>query len=442
MYQHLSPSSRPVPGIPNGVSPPPQSRDGTASSRYFTPKPPIGTVLVPSSSPISQPQNFYPPQPLHHYSFDPSMPGYNHVNNWGQSNWNGVDPFAYGNGVSRSPDANFSRPFHSGERRLPDDHDSVESGPPRKRLNLGESYGDGTAYPIAQSPEILRPGQRRRLMNPANGVVGSPHSSDDSFPDGSTLVANMAPQSRIIRGQRPGTTHGSPPMTSRKAESDEKLTKFIMINPHEPRGRVTAAYHQCGGDISKATHLLLSPAFQPDILSIPSSSPSTPSVSGRVKEVDEEREASRAAAKARAMNSSIYRNRQMLETGHSSTTSTPPSIVTVAPPSPTSPAVAPRPALRRLKKRVLDSGSEAEVEPESDSEVEIIKEGMWSQIKGEGYYEAKALDSFNSLASDALMELSGLFLFIIEEVYIYLAIRLHHGTSTAHNLIASFRFCR
>ena len=55
----------------------------------------------------------------------------------------------------------------------------------------------------------------------------------------------------------------------------------------------------------------------------------------------------------------------------------------------------------------MDSGSEPEADPESDSEVEVIKESKWSQIKAEGYYEAKALDSFNTLVSDALMELSG-----------------------------------
>ncbi|KAF9012372.1 SNF2 family N-terminal domain-containing protein [Cyathus striatus] len=382
---------------PSYVLPPAQSRDATFSSRFFpsTPSSTYGNVLVPNSSPLAPDDS----------SLIYGSPGEFHQHDVATTNvsksWNSgrslfpSDPLSAPSGFvssTTSTHASFRHQWSTDMRHVDPMHDD---GPPRKRMNLGTSLDTYSTPESASSPQILRPGQRRRRPTDALSF-----SSDDSLPDASQILHGTRP--RITRN-RPSP---SPDTSSTMEPSDEtKFTRFRLTMPTEPPPRVRAAWIQAGGDIKKATALLSDSSWSPSASAKEAKERKLDEHMGRVKEVDEATKAQRAAVKEKGKKSMIYANRGVLETKPIATSSsTPPSSklamnLAGSPPAPMSPVpVQPR---KRAKKLVVDSESEGELAA-SDEEDHQMKKGRTVST-----YEARALDYFNITGSEALQELTG-----------------------------------
>lgn len=279
-------------------------------------------------------------------------------------------------------------------RRM-DEDDGSDNERPRKRANVAQTSStslDAGDLHSPTSPEILRPGQKRTFPSNKLATMSTPPSSDESLID-THSTATGPPKSRLVRGHRPP-----------KEEDDPALTKFLTVNAWMDRKDVTAAYHYCKGDIKEATKLLLNSNFSAASLRTEASSSSPPAtvtlpnphIVGKVKEVDEEREAARAAAREMAAKSSIYKKRANLDV--STTTSVTPK--TPAPIEMNSSPVQIRAPRAKAKKRIVDSGSEVE----SDSGGHVRR----PDVHREGYYERKAMDSLNTFGLESLRELTGM----------------------------------
>ena len=269
--------------------------------------------------------------------------------------------------------------------------DGSDNERPRKRANLAQS--PRLSIPVTSppgspdSPEILRAGQKRKLVSNRSMAMSSSISSEEAFSESSSAIAGPS-NPRIVRGSRP------------PSQSDPGLTKFRLVNVDKSPALVEAAWYAAGGDTRKATSLLLDPDFHPSQSSPAkppsSSSPPVARVVGKVEEVQTEREAKRAQEKQLAAKSAIYRT-QRLDTTPPPSSSPSQALDSVS--SPDKP--------RRIKKaadvrrRVLDSASEEEPDVTievSDSEIEIEKLDS---------FEKQTLDAFNKLDLGSLRELGG-----------------------------------
>ncbi|THH07226.1 hypothetical protein EW145_g3523 [Phellinidium pouzarii] len=368
-------------GMPSG--PPAQARDATNSSRYFPTTSLNGTVLVPNSSPIGQDSKYQPYQTYQSMSDSSSMSNFNQHNSWTQ-NMNGhADPlsrpsgFVASTGVNNAPITRPTPPPTS-VRRMVDDGERSDSDRPRKRAHLNQSSSDPLDMVLGSppSPEIARAGQKRRLASNKSFISPSSQSSaDESLPDTKTLLPGSS-KSRIVRGDRP---------------VDTALQRLRVANAWIPKENVDAAYHMSNGDIRRASHLLLDPNFSPPSRQTPSvtSTQDTLRVVGKVKEVDEEREAKRIHQKEIAAKSAIYKRRATVDQPSSSTSVMPLSPAAADPES--SPTRI-RPSRSKPRKQVIESASE----DESEVDVEQVNSS-----------EKKAWDSLNTFGADALRELTG-----------------------------------
>lgn len=297
------------------------------------------------------------------------------------------------NGIA--PHASLRRPFD--DRRL---DGGQEEGPPRKRMNRGPSPSPSGIMDSPGSPDIQRPGQKRRaVVN--HSIESHSTSSDESIPD----VANMFAESskpRIVRGRASDTPDSTNRPPTSDSASEAKFISFKMTMPTESNTRCRAAWQLTNGDVRKATELLLDPHWVPT--PVPLASKPSNEITGRVKEIDEQTKAQRAAVKEKGKKSAIYAHRPVLE-AKAQRPVTPPvskAAIDLTASSPITPEIA-APRRKRIKKMVVDSESELEL---TDSDEEPApKRG-----KQENMDIIRALEYFNSTDSEALQQLTGTFL--------------------------------
>lgn len=281
--------------------------------------------------------------------------------------------------------------------------DSEEGERPHKRINRGESENHIDLLRKPDSLDVLRPAAPKRFDD---SVSMSSVSSDESLPDASDSNAGPS-RSRIIRRM---TT--PPPPSSSEPTAPEKEAKFNVwriLNMHHATDVLRAAWQQASGDETKATSLLNDPTFKPPSVSASTSAPgravvkNAPPNSSRDKGRDDVNKAQRAAVRERGKKSVIYQ-RPHVENKH--VVSTPPTSSSALPKSsprtPWSPEVA-KPGGKRLKRKVVDSDSEAEV----DNEPPVRVNGK--RIKDESSDEHRVLKYFNTTSVEGLQELTGMF---------------------------------
>ena len=388
--------------VPSFV-PPLQSRDATAPTRYHPPSTPSrGIILVPNSSPLTQSTGYHQPyQPYHlqNTQDSSSMIGFSQFNQWSQSGPSTVpdvlsssSEFVHGSGPAHATFTRPSRPWGGDVRPLSEVDGLADEGPPRKRINRGTSSDAqpfGTMTP--GSPDIQRPGQRRKQNTSAEGQS---HSSDDSMMDSRSSLGG--PSKRIVRGERPS-----------HADSYE-FTVFQLSHPGHDPTTLKAAWIEAKGNDNKASSLLSDSSWKPQPTSTPSNSstkvPSTPIPGhpveiGRVEEVDEATKAHRVALKEKAKKSSIYANRATLDTRRSPAVNNIviPGAMSPASPSSTPAIVVPR---RKRAKKLIISDDEAEA---TESEDELPKARKYGEIPR----EKAAFEYFNQANADAIQELTG-----------------------------------
>ena len=310
------------------------------------------------------------------------------------------DPLSASSGFvngGRAVYASFTRSYGGDVRRMSEVDGYAEDGPPRKRINRG---GPVDILPVLGahspgSPEIQRLGQRRKANVNLGGLSTS---SEDSMPDiRHSLEPSSTGQSRLLRGQRPGSSEPTAPRDA--THNKDAFAMFRLSNIERDINLVQAAWTQAGGEEKKATTLLNDPSWKPETKSPKlNSSPGPTAETGRVAEVDEATKANRAALREKAKKSSIYANRIMLDTNQS----TPPSVVSASsitivasPTSPSTPLVIPR---RRRVNKVVVSDSD-----QSDSD------GEAGHSKSPPVHDTarRALDFLNTANTEGLQELTG-----------------------------------
>ncbi|KAG6832596.1 hypothetical protein H0H92_014432 [Tricholoma furcatifolium] len=377
--------------------PPSQSRDATVPSRYFPTTPSSnGTILVPSSSPLTADGAYSPYQPYGHpYGYDVAPgPSDTYSNNWAHRRPMVSDPLMAPSGFISSgnnPNASLRRPWGGDSDQV----GGVQDGPPRKRVNLGTSHDASDVVTSPPSPEIQRPGHRRRMLN--HSIDSSSTASDDSLPD--VTQALGGPSKPRIKRRRSLSLDNA---TNTEATPDTKFIRFRLTMPMESPRRVEAAWKSAGGDVKKATELLSDSTWVPP--------PPSPAVTeegkdsvGRVKEIEEASKAKREAAKEKGKKSLIYANRPILDLKPPSI-ATPPQVKrtidlsATIPASPETPVVVPR--RKRIQKMVVQSDSDEDFEDSSDDDGE-------RQGRVDANDDMRALEYFNTSGADALQELSG-----------------------------------
>ncbi len=383
--------------------PPAQSRDATATSRYFSLTPSSsGTILVPSSSP-KRPDlsDASKPVPNALSLFDDEIPGLTRSDPQVRSIPSPTDPlsapsgFRHANGVSN---ASFTRPSSAMNRKLSDMEDMEDGGRPRKRLNMGPTNSrDPIDFLTPGTPEVRKPEQRHAGPNTSLSSISL--SSDDSFPDAKDIV-NGASRPRIIRGQR--APEEKPSSTSTQANDDEqRFTRFRLTQIEHDTEVVRAAWLEAGGDVPKASALLVEPSWKPRTKTPPPPPPKAPEAAvetGRVKEIVDANKAQRLAVKEKGKKSMIYKNRVIdgkptSDAGPSTPPASkpPPMIID----SPSSPEIGRR---KRLRRKVIASDSEAEfVDSDEDS-------GDDDKTNAD---EQRALEYYNESSPEGLQELTG-----------------------------------
>lgn len=393
-------------------TPPSQSRDATSSSRFFPVQPANGAVIVPNSSPLRHNTSDGPYRPYQTAPEGVGVPGLFPQNGWAQKARGRVDPLSRPSGFVASTDvnnANVTR-FNPGtSRRIAIDDDGSDKEPPRKRANIRQTSSDLVDL-VPDSPEVTRPGQKRKLPTSSSVSGYSPPSSEESLPGPS--------KSRIVRGERP-TAKAS------NLEDDPDFKKFAMGFPWLPRDDVKGAYRRSNSNVKEASARLLDPNYYPGSLrsyaepqpaasptpsrsivvspsTISSSSltPRAPIAVGKVKEIEQEREAARASAKEKAAKSSIYKMRADLDHKSPPPVSAPSSSIHVfrVDDSP----IQPRRRGGRLQKLRVDSDAEESGKDDDEGETETPAK------KARGVdYEQKALDCLNAYGIDALREFTG-----------------------------------
>lgn len=381
--------------------PPAQSRDGTVSSRYFSATPPsAGNILVPSSSPLLSDSSHLQHRAAHDNGSDDTIPGLHHTDMGRPPPRPFVDDpltapsgFIIGNSTASSS-SGYSRGIRDDRSTEPQEGRDGER--PLKRQNRGQSPPSPDPLNVLDtpdSPEIVRPGQRRK---PNGAVPMSIVSSDDSFSEASKDAGPSRP--RLIRGPR------TVPQTPPTPQSDAAATRFRISHPEHDPTRAQAAWQEAGGDVARATALLNDSSWQPhrpsNIATV--KTPQKSVESGRVKELEDATKAGRAALREKGKKSMIYAKSALPTTTPPASkaipnTTKPAPATPVRPPTPDSPEVS-LPQPKRLKRKIIDSDSEPDFDDSEDDR---------HSSDAEDANEQQAYDYFNSASSEALQELTG-----------------------------------
>jgi SWI/SNF-related matrix-associated actin-dependent regulator of chromatin subfamily A containing DEAD/H box 1 len=246
-------------------------------------------------------------------------------------------------------------------------------------------------------------GQRRRTN--ASSVL----SSDESVPELDKTENDAGPsRPRIVRGHQSDPPTSVPPTPSPRstdhanADSIARYNRFKIISQfYHSEAKIRYAWQQAKEDMRRATELLQDPNFSvPAPASVVKAKPPRPTVeTGKVRELEEASKAERLRVREMGKKSAIYANSAL-------TSSTPPPskadgdkpLPTPVPATPGSPEVV-RPRGKRLKRKIIDSDSEAELSG-SEDEKRISRR--------EATAEDEALAYYNSASAEALQELSGM----------------------------------
>ena len=315
----------------------------------------------------------------------PPLSNLNHINSRAQDLRGHIDPLSKPSGFVASTDVNNAsktRPIASQGRALVNDDGESDNERPRKRVRPISDPLNLFAPGSPPSPEITRPGQRR----PAAKMTGPSLSlSSDGSYSGQTNRASSGPKKS----------------SGRESSIPEALKTFRVVNAWIDQEKVDAAFYKANGDISLATNLVLDPDFHPKTQQTPPSSSSTttptgapppPRIVGKVKEVEEEREAKRAHQRDIASKSHIYRRRSAVDPSSPSSSSVSLAPVVTEPDS--SPI---RQPLTRLKQRRVVIESESEDDSSGNDDTSQLIDS----------FEKRTLQSFNEFGNDALRELTG-----------------------------------
>lgn len=338
---------------------------------------------MPSSSPLAQEKNARQYTPYSEMTSTSPMPNTPLTKSWSYSMNARADPLSKPSGFVTSTEVNnasSTRQISLADGRRFDDDGASDNDRPRKRPNLSVDSVIAVSPGSPPSPEIIRAGQKRKVAASRTLLSSSSISSDESLPAVSSLVAGSS-KPRIARGAAP---------------VDSKLQNLRVSHAWLPHDHVDVAYHRSNGNVLQATRLLSDPDFNPKAKPIPpvsmsvTSTPDSIRVVGKVKEVEEEREAARMHQKEIAAKSSIYKRRATVDQPSPSGSAPPPSSTVIElDSSPVRPRI-----VRGNPRKVIDSASE---DDQSEDEIQLPRNSPTH----------KALDSLNTLSSDALVQLTG-----------------------------------
>ncbi|KAI0663601.1 SNF2 family N-terminal domain-containing protein [Cubamyces menziesii] len=385
-------------------APPAQSRDATATSRYFSSTPSSsGTVLVPSSSPLRSDHVDNSKHSRNAWNlFDDEVPGLTRSDPQVLPTPHLADPLTMPSGFRPPSDvanASSTRISSATSRKLSETEDMDDGDRPRKRLNMGPTGSqDPIDFLTSSSPEVRKAAQK--LTGPDTSL--SSLSSDDSLLD-SRVVANGA--ARPPRRDPQPQAESKPPSSSpTQATADEgRFTRFRLTQIEHDTDVVRAAWAEAAGDVPKASALLNDPTWKPKAKTPPPKGPETMTETGRVKEIVDATKAQRLAAKEKGKKSMIYKNRVLEGKPPSAAGPSTPSSTSKSSPmvldTPMSPEIL-KPRGKRLKKRVYDSESEAEF---VESDEETLPQASRNAVSD----EQRALDYFNGTSAEGLQELTG-----------------------------------
>ncbi|RDX55004.1 hypothetical protein OH76DRAFT_1452755 [Lentinus brumalis] len=267
---------------------------------------------------------------------------------------------------------------------------------PKKRLNTGPTNSrDPIDFLSPGSPDVRMPGQRHTAPNTSLSSISL--SSDDSFPDARDLVSG-ASHPRITRGQHAPEEKPSSSSSTQANEDEAVFTRFRLSQIEHDTDVVRAAWKEAGGDVPKASALLVNPAWKPRPKTPPPKAKDPTVETGRVKEVVEATKAQRLAVKEKGKKSMIYKSRIDGKPTSDAGPSTPPP--SKAPPmiidSPMSPEIVK--SRKRLRRKVVASDSEADfVDSDEDGDDDHDSNAD----------EQRALDYFNQTSAEGLQELTG-----------------------------------
>ncbi|KAH9858822.1 SNF2 family N-terminal domain-containing protein [Lenzites betulinus] len=385
------------------VAPPLQSRDATATSRYF-PVPPSssGNVLVPSSSPLRSDSAMTSSNSVNAWNlFNDEVPGLTRSDPQVRQPAHSVDPFTMPSGFRPPPgvsNASSARSSAINSRKISETEDMEDGDRPRKRLNLGPTSSQDPIDLLSSPP--LAPKTIQRLSGPDTSF--SSLSSDDSILDG-RVFTNGASAPRIAREPPRSAEHKPSSSSSTQTSPDEgRFTRFRLTQIEHDTNVVRAAWIEAAGDVPRASALLNDSSWKPKPKTPPPKEPESTLETGRVKEIVEATKAQRLAAKEKGKKSLIYKNRVIDGKPNSTAGPSTPSPVKPTPmvvDTPVSPEVA-QPRAKRLKRKVVDSDSEPEF---VESDEEVLPQG----VRGIASDEQRALDYFNETSADGLQELTG-----------------------------------
>jgi SWI/SNF-related matrix-associated actin-dependent regulator of chromatin subfamily A containing DEAD/H box 1 len=372
------------------ISMPAQSRDATARtipSRFFVPpSKPNGTVLVPSSSPLSTASVAGQNNPAQYNESVPSPPL------TGTNPAFGRDPLLVPSGFTNGNKPTDALPPPITGLIRPRGEDDISDTPPRKRSRPPVPEGSPEVFNIPDSPIVQKPGQRRAIV--ATRIANLSISSDES------IVDATANSSRIVRGARPPDRHAAETI-----DDGPGFLPFRMTFPQFEDGKVRAAWRQASRDVRAATSLLIDPSFS--YQSSPPPAPKAPSpvvspATGRIKELEDARQAERAVAKEKGKKSMIYAARTNL--AHRNSTPPPSAQQTTEDTSQQSP-ISPIVPIRRLKRPKVIANSDDEEPSKSESDEASIRSMQRAEKTSSD--ERRALTYFNSTSAEGLQELTG-----------------------------------
>ena len=275
--------------------------------------------------------------------------------------------------------------------------DGEEGERPRKRLNTGPTKSrDPIDFLTPATPDVRMAGHRHTAPNTSLSSISL--SSDDSFPDVRDL-ANGASHHRIVRDNR-APEEKPPSSSSTQANEDESgFTRFRLSQIEHDTAVVRAAWKEAGGDVPKASALLVDPTWKPRPKTPPPKVKEPAIETGRVKEVVEANKAQRLAVKEKGKKSMIYKNRidgkPISDAGPS--TPPPPKVPPMVIDSPMSPDIVKR---KRIRRKVVASDSEAEF---------VDSDENGDDDDDSNADEQRALDYFNQTSAEGLQELTGVY---------------------------------
>jgi SWI/SNF-related matrix-associated actin-dependent regulator of chromatin subfamily A containing DEAD/H box 1 len=413
-HDHSYPSSNQPWGNPSRYYPPQQSRDasgGVPSPYLNSPPHRPGNVLVPSSSPLGSDVRH---RPYQDYSAHARVPPPSiALNGVAPSMWTpGAgfgrhdDPLMQPSGfTSHQPDvyASSSRYWNGNGRGISEVNGGQDDGPPRKRPNYGAqkppSQDPMDLFSIQESP-IRRAADVLRAPSGSASILSKTSSGSGEDSSGNTIGADAGSTRRIVRGQRPPSPRPSE-VSASETDDETRFNRFRLTFVDQDADRVRAAWNETNGDAKGATALIMDSGWSPKV--VKPATKTSPSVTGRVKEVDDATKAQRAAIKEKGKQSAIYnRNRAATSGAKPISLSTPSPVKPTMrrEPSPPSPLVVRPRLMKKAKKAVVDSESESD---SGFSDTEDVR----ASPPASGSNEGRVFDYLNTAATDALQELTG-----------------------------------